>query len=102
MKKFLIFLSIIIILGLGVFFTLSYFQANNQTKGTLRFKVHPLESIVKINNKTYQDSRGIFDINPVSYTHLSSKRILNTNSENTLVVKFSSSTTVAAPVCAYS
>ena len=51
MKKFLIFLSIIIILGLGVFFTLSYFQANNQTKGTLRFKVHPLESIVKINNK---------------------------------------------------
>ncbi|MDD3488016.1 MAG: hypothetical protein PHH35_01560 [Candidatus Pacebacteria bacterium] len=63
MKKFLICLSIIIILGLGVFFTLSHFQANNQTKGTLRFKVHPLESIVKINNKTYQDSRGIFDIN---------------------------------------
>ncbi|MDD3491832.1 MAG: hypothetical protein PHG13_02640 [Candidatus Pacebacteria bacterium] len=63
MKKFLIFLSIIIVLGLGIFFTLSHFQINNQTKGILRFKVYPLESIVKINNKTYQNSRGIFDIN---------------------------------------
>ena len=62
MKKLLIFLLIVVILSLGLFLILPYFQKNNETKGFLRFKIHPLESIIKINNKNYQNTNGTYDI----------------------------------------
>jgi len=62
MKKFLIFLSVVVILGLGAFFILPHFQANNETMGFLRFKIYPAESTVKINNRTYQDPQGVLNI----------------------------------------
>ena len=69
MKKLLIFLLIVVILSLGLFLILPYFQKNNETKGFLRFKIHPLESIIKINNKNYQNTNGTYDIalNPNKY-----------------------------------
>ncbi|MDD5760682.1 MAG: hypothetical protein PHF45_01335 [Candidatus Pacebacteria bacterium] len=62
MKKILIPLLIIIILGLGVFYILPYFQKVNETQGFLKLQAYPAEATVKINNKTYQSEQGSFNI----------------------------------------
>jgi hypothetical protein len=63
MKKILIILIIIIIVGLGTFFALPYFQKTGELQGTVKIQTSPIETVVKINNKTYQNEQGFFNIN---------------------------------------
>ncbi|MFA5360714.1 MAG: hypothetical protein WC320_01975 [Candidatus Paceibacterota bacterium] len=62
MKKILITLLIIIILGIGAFYIFSHFQGTNGSQGILKLQAYPFESTVKINNKNYQNEQGVFNI----------------------------------------
>jgi len=62
MNKILIIFVVILILGIGAFFGFRSFQKYTESQGILKVRVHPAETILKINNKIYQNKQGLFNI----------------------------------------
>lgn len=70
MAKLLKILTIILFLGAGTYLGFSYYQKHIESQGTLKVRIHPVNAVLKINNKIYQNEQGLFNIklNPGQYS----------------------------------
>jgi hypothetical protein len=62
MIKLLKILIVIIFLSAAVFFGFRYFQKYSESQGILEARIYPPQATLEINNKTYQNKKGIFNI----------------------------------------
>ncbi len=62
MNKILTILLVILILGIGAFFGFRYFQKYSESQGILEVRVYPMETTLRVNDKTYQNKQGLFRI----------------------------------------
>lgn len=62
MNRILTILLVILVLGIGTFFGFRSFQKYSESQGILEVQIYPAKTTLRINDKTYQNKRGIFRI----------------------------------------